>query len=74
MATAGKIVYLPVPSPVQIPARDYSLPRLQAGIQQPWQHRIYRLPPRERPDPFAYTAKGHAAMVQVNGTIIDLYV
>jgi hypothetical protein len=73
MTAAGKILYLPVPGSVQFPAREYGLSRRQAGTQHTWQHRIYRLPPRERPDAFAYTAKGNAAMEQINGTIIDLF-
>jgi len=73
MTAAGKILYLPVPSPLHLPARKYGLSRRQAEAGHAWQHRIYRLPPRERPDTFAYTAKGNAAMVQISGTIIDLY-
>jgi hypothetical protein len=73
MTEAGKILFLPVPSSFQYPAREYGLSRRQEGAQHAWQHRIYRFPPRERPDAFAYSAKGNAAMVQISGTIIDLY-
>ncbi len=73
MTAAGKILYLPLPFPLQPPAREYNLSQRQAGAQHAWQDRIYRLAPRERPDAFAYTAKGNPAMVQINGTIIDLY-
>jgi hypothetical protein len=73
MTAAGKILYLPVPSPMKLHASGYGLSRRQAGAQQSWPEPIYRIPPRERPDTFAYTSRGHASTDQVNGTIIDLY-
>jgi hypothetical protein len=74
MTEAGKILFLQAPNSFQHAVHEYGLSRQLDRAQRSWQHRIYRLPPRERPETFAYTQNGNAASVQINGTIIDLYV
>lgn len=74
MTAAGKLSYLPVAIPMRTVASEYNRPQRQTGTPQTWQHRIYRLPPRERPDAFSYFPSGHAATAPAKGTVIDLYV
>lgn len=73
MTAAGKLSYLPVSSPIRTAVSKFNLLQSQPGAQHKGQHRIFRLPPRERPDIFSYYPNGHAAAAPVTGAIVDLY-
>jgi hypothetical protein len=73
MTVSGEVLYLPVPSPVQLPFTGSKLIRKSPReVKQAGRHRIYRSPPRHTHRQMIYGANGYANPQPVTGRIIDI--